>query len=104
MIDASDVTQFAARLRREPDEKEWQSEWSRKVADDMRSFAPSRTGALRASIQATRDGVEVGVRYGSYVNYGTSDTAPQPFVAPAINKNIGPAAADAGRRVLRLLT
>lgn len=55
--------------------------------------APRRTGALAASITSHRikDGVEttVGVDYGAYVEYGTSDTPAQPFLRPALNE-VGP--------------
>lgn len=106
MLDFSQVTRFAGRLNTSVEvvEEPWQGEWSRKVADEMRSFAPVATGALRASIQATDDGVEVGVDYGAFVEYGTSDTAPQPFAGPAVNRLIRPAAQDAANRVIRLLT
>jgi HK97 gp10 family phage protein len=106
MIDFSDVIEFASRLGSpiEAVEESWQNEWSRKVADEMRRNAPVRTGALRDSIRETNDGVEVGVPYGGFVEYGTSDTAPQPFVGPAVNRLIRPSAEDAGRRVIRLLT
>jgi HK97 gp10 family phage protein len=95
---------FAARLASEPPEKEWQSEWSKKVADEMRMNAPVDTGALRASIQPTNDGVVVGVRYAAFVEYGTSRTGPQPYAVPAINRLVEPAARDAGDRVIRQLT
>jgi len=103
MIDASQVSRFAARLNTPVVEESWKNEWSKKVAGDMRSFAPVDTGALRDSIRETSDGVEVGVDYGVYVEFGTSDTAPQPFVAPAVNRNIKPAAQDLGRQVIRQL-
>jgi HK97 gp10 family phage protein len=104
MIDASQVHMFAARLNLPVITEPWQEEWSGKVADDMRSFAPVLTGALRDSIDETSDGVEVGADYGVYVEYGTAHNAPQPFTVPAINRNIKPAAADLGRRVVRQLT
>jgi HK97 gp10 family phage protein len=95
---------FAARLASEPPEKEWQAEWSKKMAEEMRMNAPVDTGALRASIQPTDDGVAVGVRYAAYVEYGTSRTGPQPYAVPAINRLADPAARDAGDRVIRQLT
>lgn len=106
MLDASQVTRFAARLHNTPDPSfvsEWREEWSQKVADDMRRLAPVATGALRASIHPDAEGVSVGVAYAAYVEYGTADTAPQPFVNPAIEGRIRPAADDAGRRVLQQL-
>jgi HK97 gp10 family phage protein len=104
MIDASQVHRFAARLNLPIIEEPWQKEWSRKVADDMRSLAPVLTGELRDSIRETSDGVEVGAGYGVYVEKGTATNAPQPFAAPAVNRNIKPAAQDLGRRVIRQLT
>jgi HK97 gp10 family phage protein len=104
MMNASQVTAFAARLSMPVVAEPWQEEWSGKVADDMRSFAPVDTGALRDSIQETNDGVEVGVSYGAFIEYGSAHNAPQPFTVPAINRNIKPAAADLGRRVVRQLT
>jgi HK97 gp10 family phage protein len=106
MIDATEVTEFALRLGVpvEVIEEPWRDEWSEKVATDMRSLAPVDTGTLRDSITVTADGVEVLADYGIYVERGTSDTPPQPFVLPAVNQNAEPAAADLGRRVIHQLT
>lgn len=106
MIDTSDLDQFAARLNTDTDlvEEGWQGEWSEKVADEMRRNAPVDTGALRDSIEVTDDGVIVDVPYGAFVEYGTSDTAPQPFASPAVNRLARSSAEDAGDRVIRLLT
>ena len=46
---------------------------------------PVRTGRLKGSIQSRKNGflsyeVFDGVKYGAYVNYGTSRTAPNPFM------------------------
>ena len=55
--------------------------------DAAKSFAPKLTGALADSIEAEGDGldwsVSPNVPYDFYVEYGTSDTAPQPFMSPA---------------------
>jgi HK97 gp10 family phage protein len=104
MIDTSDVTRFASKLASSPNpltEEQWQDEWSNKVADEMRTLTPVNTGALRASIQPTGDGVTVGVPYAAYVEYGTSDTAPQPYAGPAVNRLARPAADDLGKRTVR---
>ena len=103
MIDFSDVTEFETRLRLSPGplEESWQREWSRKVADGMRARAPIDTGTLRASIQVTADGVVASAPYAGYVEYGTADTSPQPFAGPTVNQLAGPAAEDAGNRVIR---
>jgi HK97 gp10 family phage protein len=104
VIDYSDVTQFAVRLATPIQEDRWQDEWSDKLAEEMRRNAPIRTGALRNSIRTTGEGVVVGVAYGAYVEYGTSDTAPQPYAVPAMNYIAKPAASDLGDEVIRHLT
>jgi len=57
------------------------------TADDMRRFAPERTGELKRGIQAERDGLEgravATARHSTFVEHGTSDTPEQPFAAPA---------------------
>lgn len=104
MFDFSDVSEFALRLAVSGDiEDEWQDDWKPKLADEIRTRAPVDTGTLKASISETDDGVSVGVDYGAYVEYGTSDTAPQPFVAPSADRIATPSAEDAGRRVLKRL-
>lgn len=63
------------------------------VKDTARSFAPILTGALRDSIHVSvavnRTTREVGpsVEYGGFVEFGTSDTAPQPYLQPAVDKH-----------------
>lgn len=66
------------------------------VEKDAKSLAPVDTGALRDSISTNAEGdgrfalmtVEVGptVDYARLVEYGTSDTSPQPFMRPAFEK------------------
>lgn len=62
-------------------------EKARDVAETMRSLVPVDTGRLRDSISA--EGNEAGptVPYASFVEFGTSDTAPQSFVWPAAEKH-----------------
>lgn len=59
---------------------------------DARRLAPVNTGALRSSIGSDIDGLSVDVgasaRYAQYVEEGTSDTAPQPFMRPAFDRNL----------------
>lgn len=52
-------------------------------ADSARSFAPVDTGTLRDSIQVDENGYSSDVRYAAFVEFGTSDTAPQPYIAPS---------------------
>ena len=62
-----------------------------RIADDARLIVPIDTGALRASIRTTRDGLTgtVGsdLDYASYVEEGTSRMAAQPFLSPALYRN-----------------
>lgn len=71
------------------------SEIANKAKADAVSFAPQRTGDLKASIylRGGKDWRIVGsdIRYAQFVEWGTSDTSPQPF--------INPAAAKAGERL-----
>jgi len=64
---------------------------------DAQRFAPVLTGRLRESIRVTGHGLSAEVvataRYSDYVEYGTSDTAPQPFMRPAAEL-AGPRLAD----------
>jgi HK97 gp10 family phage protein len=62
------------------------------IADEARHMAPSVTGELRKSIQATKLKHSVGamvwtngVRYAAWVEFGTSKMSAQPFMRPAIN-------------------
>lgn len=63
---------------------------ARDVADDAQRFAPVRTGALRASIHAEPvdggDSVKVAAsaEYAGYVELGTRNMAPQPYLKPAL--------------------
>jgi HK97 gp10 family phage protein len=104
MIDVRDVTVFASKLRFPVPKDEWRDKWSEKVADEMRNTAPEDTGALKASIQVVPEGVEVGVDYAAFVEYGTGDTSPQPFAGPAANRLAPPAAEDLGDMIIRLYT
>lgn len=66
------------------------AETANDAAETARGLAPVDTGALRGSIDVTVSGLsaEVGsdIRYAGYVEYGTSDTAPQPFMGPAADQ------------------
>lgn len=52
-------------------------------ADSARSFAPVLTGTLRDSIVVDEDGYGSDLPYAGFVEFGTSDTAPQPFMEPS---------------------
>lgn len=61
---------------------------ARKLRDDARSSAPVDSGALRDSIKVSGSRgsrtVYSDVRYAAFVEFGTSDTPPQPFLWPAV--------------------
>lgn len=65
--------------------------WGRGTERDARALAPERTGELRDGIRAQARGLSVDVTseapYSLYVEEGTSDTAPQPFMGPAVERN-----------------
>lgn len=74
---------------------------------DAKAFAPVLTGELKARIRGRRAGllgeVVSEADYSVYVEEGTSDTAPQPFMTPAHERNIDRAEhglGDAGEGVL----
>lgn len=58
------------------------------ITDDMRRLVPVDTGELRESIGSIHEGlaglITVGTDYWSYVEFGTSKMAAQPFIRPAI--------------------
>lgn len=65
-----------------------------RIEDDAKSMAPVRTGELQRSITtevlAGGLNVEVGATapYAGFVEFGTSTMAPQPFMAPAADRNV----------------
>lgn len=70
------------------------AESARAIAEGARGLAPMRTGELRESIAASQAGafhwhVEVGARYGEYVNFGTNDTPARAFWTQAIEQETG---------------
>lgn len=69
--------------------------WSKDVQDTAKSLVPVRTGALRTGITrrvrgaslTASVGTHTGPFYGHFVEHGTSDTAAQPFLAPAFRRH-----------------
>jgi HK97 gp10 family phage protein len=69
------------------------AEQGAKVKDAAETIVPVDTGALRDSIELLVEGIAtvatawVGttIRYGGYVEYGTSITPAQPFLRPALD-------------------
>lgn len=77
------------------------------LADNARDNAPELTGELKASIQASARGlkgrVEVGARYGEFVEFGTGHGPPQPFMYPAADTADGKFPTDVETAVVRAL-
>lgn len=80
---------------------------ARELRDDARRTAPVDTGSLRDSIKVagSRDDrvVYTDERYGAFVEFGTADTPPQPFLwvhAPKAGAALEDELADIGRELL----
>lgn len=74
---------------------------AQEVASTARAIVPVDTGRLRDSIMAASDRVFTEVDYAAYVEYGTSERAPQPFLRPAADTANGEVAAGAAAAVMR---
>lgn len=75
-----------------------------KIAEDARARAPVDTGTLRASIATHEEGEIIEVvataDYAAYVEFGTQDASPEPFLRPAIQQARAKAPVTFGRRKL----
>lgn len=68
-------------------------EFCRDVVKSAQLRAPVATGKLKWSIRSTRNKqnehiIEAGAPYAGFVEYGTRNMAPQPFIEPAIRVNM----------------
>lgn len=70
------------------------------TTDGIRTDTSGRGGTIRASVYSPRD--PFGRNVGLHVEYGTSDTTPQPFMTPAFEKGRKSFVAEVGRIVSRL--
>jgi HK97 gp10 family phage protein len=82
------LAQLTAELAAEAVAVEAKAEVAQKLASEVgadaaRSYAPVLTGTLRDSIQVDEDGYSSELEYAPFVEFGTSDTAPQPFIEPS---------------------
>lgn len=112
-LDVSDVHRWADDLRRGADEigplaEVVVAKGAHDVVADAQVLAPYEFGTLTASIGADVDALSFvagpTVEYGEYQELGTSKMAPQPYLAPAFDRNIlaiEAALGQAGTRVLR---
>lgn len=61
---------------------------ARRVCEIAKSVCPVDTGTLRESISAECDGnraeISANTDYASYVEFGTSQMAPQPYLVPSL--------------------
>lgn len=63
------------------------------VCESAKSMCPVDTGALRSSISVSTDGnraeISANTDYAAYVEFGTSQMAPQPYLVPSLIGNSG---------------
>lgn len=89
-LDALEAEVAAAAVRAVPAASAAVEKTAQETAELARQLAPVDTGALRGSITVESGGLtaEVGsdLEYAGYVEYGTSDTAPQPYMGPAADQ------------------
>jgi HK97 gp10 family phage protein len=104
-IDASEVNRLAADLAAAPAKVTAKSvvavdSAAHQTQRAAQRFAPVLTGRLREGIVVEAAGLSASVvstvRYAEYVEYGTSDTAPQPYMRPAADIASGSLADDLG--------
>jgi HK97 gp10 family phage protein len=115
-IDASDLDAFAAGLERKAEAATFLirgavRKTTADVAADAKRLAPVDTGFLRSSIQTSAAGsnaniaqgiVQAQADYSKYLEFGTSTSAPQPFMSPALDRHT-PAFEGAVDQVLDML-
>lgn len=111
-VDSSQVSRLAADLGAAPvkvaaDSTRAVSRSADRTQHDAQRFAPILTGALREGIVVVGEGLTASVvstaPYADYVEYGTSDTAPQPYMRPAAElagPRLADDVADAGEHIL----
>lgn len=76
------------------------------VAKKAQSYAPVRTGALRASIQKVGSGIHwmvtALVAYAAFVEWGTRYMAARPYMRPAMESGVDDSVIDAFFRAIGL--
>ncbi len=75
----------SAELRRRAEE--YKNDLIAEIVEDAKRYAPVDTGRLRNSIHREGDSIVVSAPYAGYVEFGTRNMAPQPFLRPALFKN-----------------
>lgn len=123
-VDFSEVTAFADKLeltRRLADSMrdDWENQWGRIWADEIRARVPrgtrrspasARYGPLHTAVRQVEAGgpSSGGVTFGNafywrFLEYGTSKMAPRPFIKGTMRKIRTPAKKDAAERAIRLI-
>ena len=111
-VDASEVRDLARDLAQAPSKVRRRAPQAiRKTALSIersaKAIAPVETGTLRSSI-----GSDIGtlsatigtdLRYAGFVEFGTSRMAPQPYMRPAFDRNIGKLEQELGDAVEDIL-
>lgn len=70
----------------EKDSADVKAQIANAIADRAKFLCPVKSGALRASISAGAEIVEVTEDYAGLVEFGTATRAAKPFVRPAIEQ------------------
>jgi HK97 gp10 family phage protein len=100
-IDASDLDAFATSLERKAEAATFLirgavNKATADIAADAKKLAPVDTGFLRSSIQTSAAGsnanvaqgvVQAQANYSKYLEFGTSTSAPQPYMGPAADRH-----------------
>lgn len=95
-VDSSEVKRLADDLAETPAKTDVRAgravdDSSRDIERDAKAFAPVDKGELRASIHTTGHGmvreVVAGTDHAEYVEDGTSEMAPQPYMRPALDRH-----------------
>lgn len=100
-IDASDLEAFATTLERKADAatlliRGAVRKTTADIAADAKKLAPVDTGFLRSSIQTSAAGsnanvaqgiIQAQANYSKHLEFGTSKSAPQPFMGPAADRH-----------------
>lgn len=111
-VDASEVRDLARDLAQAPSKIQRRApEAIRKTAQAIersaKAIVPVETGTLRGSIGsdigALSATIGTDLRYSGFVEFGTSEMAPQPYMRPAFDRNVGRLEKELGKAVEDIL-